>query len=272
MDKCTNGANGFMDTASLAGEQKLINDIYSEFVQLYGIPVSYYEYGYQLSAHYGIYGEMPTAPFAPPVAMKMIAQVNDDALLLSKFGIMAQTECQMIVNIQDFATAMGNIRAEPIVGSLVRLDFMDQRPGGKGFPNQQQVMSAFNFCKNPDEYQTALNNWLSSVNVQDFIRSAPIYEITQKRDYMPNKNLNILGTYSNWYLELIRWDYTYEPNAPREAGSNQVSDETTYGKLSGGTPVAEPAKPYTQDIPGYSNPIWDYETNGNRDSVYGEFE
>lgn len=264
---------GFMDRSKLAGEQRFLDNVYNELIHLYGIEISYYQHGYALSAHDFLYGEDVTAPFAEPITMNMLGQVNDDALLLSKFGIMTNADAVFIVGVKSFAEAMSADYAEPKVGSLIRLDFMDGRPGAGGFPNKDDALSAFEFCKDPEAYMNAYSQWLSSRDVQDWIRSAPIYEITVKRDYLPNKNINIMGTYPVWYIECIKWDYSYEPNAPREKGSEQVSDSTLYGKLTGGTTVAEPSAKYPQNVEDkVRDDIWNYNGDGQgRDSVYGDY-
>lgn len=262
---------GFLDRKSHAGEQRFFENVYNEFVNLFGMEVSYFHHGYQLSAHNMLYGEHVTAPFSDPVKMKMVGIINEDAVLLSKFGIMTQADGVFIVGIQAFTNYMSSAYIEPKVGSLIRLDFMDGRPGGGGFPNRDAALSAVEFCTNPDEYQEAVNDWLIGSDVQSWIRSAPIYEITLKRDYLPTKNLNPMGTYTVWYIECIRWDYSAEPKAPREAGSNQVTDFTIYGKLSGGTVTAEPSAVYPQNVIEKSQEIWDYDGNSTPSSVYGSY-
>lgn len=268
---CDRSKLGFLDRQNTIGEQRMLEQFYEELIQLYGVELSYFEHGYQLSAHDYLYGEHLTAAFSQPIKMKAIININEDSQLLSKFGIQTQSDCRIIVGIKQFAEYMGNNNAEPKAGSLFRLDFMDSRPGGRGFPNAQAALSGYDWCDNPEGYISAMNTWLSSDQLDTWIRSAPIYEITHIKDFFPTQQLNPLGTYSVWYIECIKWDYSYEPMAPRELGSNQVSDETLYGKLSGGTAVAEPAKKYPQNVENSSNLIWDYDSRGTNNSVYGEF-
>lgn len=271
ISKCDRSKLGFLNSQNLAGERKFLEEVYEELINLYGVEVSYFEHGYQLSAHDFLYGEHVVAPFSNPIKMKVLLNINDDTQLLSVFGIKTQSDCKIIIGIKQFANYLNDRNAEPKVGSLFRLDFMDARPGGRGFPNLDDFLGDIDYCKNPDDYVNALNKWLSSEQMLSWIRSAPIYEITNVKDFAPNQQLNQLGLYSVWYIECIRWDYSYEPLAPRELGSDQVSDETLYGKLSGGTRIPEPNKKYPQNVEDSSNLIWDYDKRGTKDEVYGEF-
>ena len=104
------------------------------------------------------------------------------------------------------------------------------------------------------------------------LRGAPIFEITERRDENMTMNFNMLQGHYVWILHAKRFDYSYQPDAPREPGSDQVSDETMYGKLSGGSNFPEFGKKYNQNVEDESKRIWDYEKRpGNDTSVYGKY-
>ena len=82
--KC--GANGtgyrFTNKAVNENERRLIQNYWIEMTQLYGTYTDFYTYDYSTSAHDFFYGEHPLAPFSGPTPMVMLAQFNNDSLLL----------------------------------------------------------------------------------------------------------------------------------------------------------------------------------------------
>jgi hypothetical protein len=85
-------------------------------------------------------------------------------------------------------------------------------------------------------------------------------------------NYNMLQGHYVWILHAKRFDYSYQPDAPREPGMDQISDETMYGKLSGGTNFPEIPKKYNQNVEDESKRIWDYNNReGSNSSVYGKY-
>ena len=279
--KCKTNNIRFTNKNTNENERNVFSNWWSEATKLYGTSVSYFRHPYALSAHDFIYGENPTSVWTAPVTMLVLAQLNNDSLLLSKFGIQCDADLTIVVPIKDFAEAMGNAYAEPKAGDLIRLDEVGwDRPGGGGYPNsypstQVTGSTAFDYCADLDSTQTMGNTLVSAVTPEtgwdNWLRGPGIYEITERRDENVPNQMNPLMAHINWYIKCKRFDYSYEPNVPREHGSNQVSDDTSYGKLSGGTSTAEPAKQYPQNADDEAKKSWDYNNNGNRDSVYGDY-
>jgi hypothetical protein len=126
----------------------------------------------------------------------------------------------------------------------------------------------------PDGNKTLNSGYVSGGGynpIDSWLRGPNVYEITERRDENIPGQINPLMAHIVWYITCKRFDYSYEPNAPMEAGSSQVSDSSMYGKLSGGTPTAEPPKPYTQNDELAAKLSWDYTQHGNLDSVYGKY-
>lgn len=280
--KCNGNKPRFVNKNTNANERKLVAQWWEEACQLYGTSISYFTHGYTLSTHDFLYGENPTAAFSMPVEMIALAQMNNDSLLLSKFGIQTDSELTIVIPISQFAEYMRNPRAEPKSGDLIRLDEVGwDRPGGGGYPNsypdtQITGLSSIDFCTmdNPDANKSLTNGFLSGGGynpIADWIRGPNVYEITERRDSNIPGQINPLMAHIVWYIKCKRFDYSYEPNAPRESGSDQVSDSTFFGKLSGGTETSEPAKKYPQNAEDESKKSWDYPAHGNKDNVYGDY-
>lgn len=280
--KCNGQKFRFINKNTNANERKLLASYWEEVTQLYGTSVSFFTNNYSLTSHDFLYGENPTKAFSTPVEMIVLAAMNNDSLLLSKFGIQNQGELTIVVPIKTFAEAVGNPNAEPKAGDLYRLDEVGwDRPSGGGYPNaypdtQLTGLSSVDLCKlsNPDANSSLGDGYLSGGGynpLDNWLRGPNVYEITERRDENIPGQINPLLSHIVWYITLKRFDYSYEPMAPREQGSDQVSDSTLFGKLSGGTVTPEPPKKYTQDAEKESKKSWDYTNTGGKDAVYGDY-
>lgn len=275
-------------------ERRLFQSWWNELNQLYGTYTDYYTYDYSLTAHDFFYGEHPTAPFGGPTPMLMLTQFNNDSMLLSRFGIRTDADVTFIVPILAFRAAFNSNTAEPKAGDLIRLTELGwDRPGSVDDLNvltsdattcsglaannplallcADGIVSAADIpnCQTDTTYYSSYND---PVAFAQLVRGAPIFEITERRDENLTMNYNMLQGHYVWILHAKRFDYSYQPDAPREPGQDQVSDDTLYGKLSGGTNYPENGKKYNQNIDDESKRIWDYDNNrGSNDSVYGKY-
>jgi hypothetical protein len=280
--KCNGQKPRFTKKNNNENERKMIEGWWVEATQLYGTLINYHTNLYALSSHDFLYGENPTKGFTPPTEMLALAQMNNDALLLSKFGIQTDAELTIIIPISMFAEAMQNPRAEPKSGDLIVLTELGwDRPGGGGYPNtypttQMTGLSTNEYCKvyDPDASLPTDVGYVSGAGfnpMDNWIRGPNVYQITERRDENIPSQINPLGAHIVWMIKCKRFDYSYEPNAPVEFGSDQVSDGTLYGKLSGGTQTPENPKPYDQNTSDETKKSWDYLQHGNKDAIYGDY-
>ena len=296
--KCKGQKIRFINKNSNENERRLMESWWSEATQLYGTSVSYFVHNYTLSGHDFIYGEQPTAPFSAPIEMLVLAQLNNDSLLLSKFGIQTDADLTIVIPIKSFAEYFNHPLAQPKAGDLIRLDEVGwDRPGGGGYPNTYPTSqlsgvpaSAIEFCKldDPDGDKTMDNSMVTGIYVPSlssdynpfdgWLRGPNVYEITERRDENIPGLMNPLMAHIVWYIKLKRFDYSSEPFAPREQGYNIVNDNTRYSKISG-TPTIEPSKRYPQNSEDEAKKSWDFPNQigfdytgvGNRDSQYGGY-
>jgi len=231
----------YLDVANNESEQQLWNNWWKEQIGQYGMQVSYYINGYNLSAHDYFYGEQPLVRYSVPFPIVMAIQLSNDNVILSKFGLEGQADLTAIIPIDTFyatVTAISGVLSasnyEPKSGDLIQLiEYGSTRPGG---------------------------------------RNGRIFEITERRDQNLTMQYNALLGHYVWILHAKRFDYSYQPNAPREPGYDQVSDETVYGKLSGGTNYPEEPKKYDQNTNTESDKEWDYSRRPSSNSdVYGGY-
>ena len=190
-------------------ERTLVSGYWQEQIEHYGAEVTYYTNGYTLSSHYYLYGEDTTATFVSAGPMVMFTDITNDAIMLSKFGIMADCDMTCVMHISSFQETFGQYR-EPKAGDLIELKeyggFGD-RPGGRG---------------------------------------APVYEITERDDQNLQFNANQLMGHYIWVMKCKRWEYSSEPGAPKEPLNIQFNDDEEYGREDGGANPEELVQPYEQ--------------------------
>ena len=214
-------------------ERTLIFGYWKEQIEHYGTEVTYYTHGYTLSSHFYLYGEDPTRPFLSAGPVVMLTDITNDAIMLSKFGIMADCDMTCILHLSSFQEVFGTYR-EPKAGDLIEMaeygGFGD-RPGGRG---------------------------------------APVYEITERDDQNLQFNANQLMGHYVWVIKCKRWEYSSEPGAPKEPLNIQFNDDEEYGREAGGVNPEELVQPYPQSNDKTAECIID-ENATDRSEIYGYY-
>jgi hypothetical protein len=214
-------------------ERSLIFGYWKEQIEHYGTEITYYTHGYSLSSHFYLYGEDPTTPFLSAGPVVMLTDITNDAIMLSKFGIMADCDMTCILHLSSFQEVFGTYR-EPKAGDLIEMaeygGFGD-RPGGRG---------------------------------------APVYEITERDDQNLQFNANQLMGHYVWVIKCKRWEYSSEPGAPNEPLNIQFNDDEEYGREAGGVNPEELVQPYPQSNDKTAECIID-ENATDRSEIYGYY-
>jgi hypothetical protein len=239
---CVYGTSGvrYLDVANNESEQQLWNNWWKEQIGQYGMQVSYYINGYNLSAHDYFYGEQPLVRYSVPFPIVMAIQLSNDNVILSKFGLEGQADLTAIIPIDTFyatVTAISGVLSasnyEPKSGDLIQLiEYGSTRPGG---------------------------------------RNGRIFEITERVDEMGGENNQLMGHYV-WMIKAKRFDYNFELDAPREALSDQVYDNKVEGQVNNLPKVLE-TKEYTQFVDKDSAEVFNYKENTQANTnVYGDYD
>ncbi len=222
----------WLDKEKNANEIALIQSWWNELITRIGMRVNYYANGTALSAMDIVYGEQPEAKYQHVGSILMGVELNNDSLLLSKFGIQADGDLTAVVMISSFVDTFGVFGvAEPKGGDLIELaEYGQGRPGG---------------------------------------RSAPIFEITERDDENIMMTNPLMG-HSVWYIKAKRWEYSFETNVSPEAVNTQLgSGRGGYGVLPGGNTPSEITVPYP-DIDTEAQKIFDY-SGTDKGDVYGNY-
>ncbi len=239
---CVYGISGvrYLDVNNNQSEQQLWNNWWKEQIGQYGMQVSYFINGYNLSAHDYFYGEQPLVRYSVPFPIVMAIQLSNDNVILSKFGLEGQADLTAIIPIDTFyatVTAISGVLSasnyEPKAGDLIQLtEYGETRPGG---------------------------------------RNGRVFEITERVDEMGGENNQLMGHYV-WMIKAKRFDYNFELDAPRENLMDQVYDNKTDGLVNNLPKIIE-TKEYTQFVDKDSQEVFNYAENAKSNtSVYGDYE
>jgi hypothetical protein len=179
----------YLNKNNNANERENYAKWWKEQIEHYGTVVDYYTHGYSLTSHNFLYGEDPTSKYLKTEGVVMLTDITNDALMLSKFGIMADCDMTAVIHISSYYEKFG-CGTEPKAGDLIQLtEYAADRPGG---------------------------------------RSAPIYEITERDDEYLQMTNSLMSHYV-WYIKCKRFEYSYEPGITPGINERQISDGGDYG-------------------------------------------
>lgn len=221
----------FTDKDTTGCERQLYANYFAEQIHLYGQKVLYYVHSYNTLSADNLYGEDPTQHFQDPTPIIIGINLNENALMLSKYGLTSDDELTAYIPISSFQAVFG-LSAEPKSGDVFNMvEYGSDRPGGRGGNN---------------------------------------YEITQRLD-QDIAQINPLAGHYVWMIKAKRFEYSFEPNIPDENVNNQVFDDkiisTTDGlPVSGANKTYE----FNVDAIQRAK-VFDYTQTNNTDNVYGGY-
>ena len=183
----------FTDKERNADERNVISNYWREQISLYGQKIGYIVNNTTTLSADMLYGEQPTQAYSPPQDLIIAVNLNENALLLSKFGLVSDDELTAFIHISSFYATFG-VGAEPKSGDLMHLtEYGSDRPGG---------------------------------------RNGNIYEITQRLDQDIAQINPLMGHYV-WLIKAKRFEYSFEPGVIPEAQNDQIFDDTKVTTASG---------------------------------------
>lgn len=200
-----NGSTCFSlyDKQRLAPDIELIHNAAEEVVQKLGQRIDYYVSTFTPLCADNTYGEEPTSVFWGPKQLKIVIELNESSLALSKFGFNADDEVTGYFTIRGFS--------DSFVGEQIHQMI------------QQEVAP-----KSGDVFQMTE---YGSDRVGE--RGGNFFEITERRDQdISSGQMNPLGGHYLWRIKAKRLDYSFQPGISGERGNDQVYDDTFSGVLS----------------------------------------
>jgi hypothetical protein len=166
-------------------ERQLFNGWWKEQIDINGQEVDFFSNKSSLSGMDILYGEQPSAGFFDPQKLIVLLNLNNDSYLLSKFGIIADSDLNGVIHYEHFTEVFG-ASSEPKPGDLMQLT----------------------------EFGSDRLNWPR--------RGATVYELTEVIDEFV---INPLGGHYVWFFKAKRYDYAYEIGSPGPGVGNTITDD-----------------------------------------------
>jgi hypothetical protein len=245
----------FLNKEISCNEQKNYTGWWVEQLYQYGTIVDYYTNNTTLDTMDPLYGEEPTQVFSEPKKLIFALTLNENAVVLQKFGLMADDELTGFIAIESYTLAMSsadNPNPEPKAGDVIELsEFGTTRPGGRG---------------------------------------AKKFEITERLDQDVQQLNPLLGHYV-WLVKGKRFDYSYESGISKEPALQQATDDTYHGGIETPDQSSSTQSPsvtsttgnqdqvkieddtlYFNDVDRAGRNIFDYSVYGDYDDIYGGYD
>ena len=221
----------FLDKDLNLNERTNYKGWWTEQVNHYGVEVDYYTNNYSVTGHDPLYGEQPTQTFADPKKIILALTLQENALVLQKFGLVADDELTAIIPIDSYENVFG-VGIEPKSDDVFDLtEFGSDRPASRGGKK---------------------------------------FVITERLDQEVSQINPLMGHYV-WLIKAKRFDYSYEPGIDKEPGLNEVYDDDFAGRLADGTNPKTDDKSYSDNIDDAAKDVFDYSLYGDNDDVYGDY-
>jgi len=135
-----------------ANERSNYNNWWKEQIYIYGMQTAFYVSNVTLSAADPIYGEQPGAGYMLPHPLIILCEKNADTYLLSKFGIVADSDLTGVIHYEHFTEVFG-LSSEPKMGDLIRLD----EYGVDRLNYPRRTGGIFELTEVTDEYEPMIN-------------------------------------------------------------------------------------------------------------------
>ena len=194
----------FLDKGLNENERTNFSNWWGEEINMFGQEVQYYVNSYALSAADNIYGEHPDATFSAPVTVVMLLDLNQNALIFSKFGLQGDDDINAVLHIDTFTKSFSGLAIEPKAGDVFQVEeYGRDRPGE---------------------------------------RNGKYFEITERLDEEVTQINALMGHYV-WLIKAKRHDFSWEPGLSGEKSPSAITDDTFSGRLDGGANPKTPDKP-----------------------------
>lgn len=134
------GCGQFFNPGNFQAEQLIYESSYSDLINSFGVPISYYVSTFNLLSADLLYGEDPTRKFLGPYELQMYLELTEGAISLSKFGFSSDDELTGYLHIGTFTNTMSGLNypsfnqvVEPKSGDIIELTALGcDRPNGRG--------------------------------------------------------------------------------------------------------------------------------------------
>lgn len=175
----------FLNKQLNLNERKNFSGWWKEQIQINGQEIDYYYNNASIDEMNPIYGEQSNTTFQNPKSMIVLLNLNNDSYLLSKFGIVADSDMNGVIHPYHFTANFG-VSSEPKAGDLIKMtEFGSDR---------------LNFPK----------------------RGPTVYEIIEVIDEF---QLNAIGGHYVWFFKAKRNDFSHEIGSAGSGDGNTPNND-----------------------------------------------
>jgi hypothetical protein len=176
----------YLNKVENINERQNFSNWWKEQINIYGQDTTYHVYNSSLTGVNVIYGEEPNARFEPGMPLIVLLNLNNDALSLSKFGFVVDSDLAGVIHYESFMDVFGS-DSEPKAGDVLVLE--------------EYGIDRLNYPK----------------------RGPTRYQLTEVIDEFQG---NPLAGHYVWFIKGKRYDYSFEPGMPGNGGvGNTPSDD-----------------------------------------------
>lgn len=177
----------FLDKSVNINERENYDQWWKEQINMYGTEINYFTNKTTIETASDIYGEDAVSGFEEGRKLIITLNLNENAIVMEKFGLVADDEVTGFIHIKTFYDVFGN-DTEPKAGDIFDLsEFGEDRPGG---------------------------------------RSGKHFEITERIDQDVQQINPLIGHYV-WLIRAKRHDFGFEPGIQPESENNQIFDDVS---------------------------------------------
>jgi hypothetical protein len=170
----------YLNKQNNQAERQNFSNWWKEQISIFGQEIVYYSNSAPISSFNFLYGEKPDSRFEDGKQMVVLLNLNNDALLLSKFGIVADSDMSGVIHPYHYTTIYG-LSSEPKAGDVMTLS--------------EFGIDRLNYPK----------------------RGPTVYQLTEVIDEFQG---NPLGGHYVWFFKAKRYDYSFELNGPGSGMGN----------------------------------------------------
>ena len=236
----------FTDVEKLSTEQMLFDGYWNELINLYGVKLEWQVCRYDKEKADNLYGEHINQPYADPVTILGLVNLQENAVALSKYGFVTDDTITLYLHITTYTNTFTPLNIyqtcnqkyiAPKAGDIFTMsEFGKTRPLGLG---------------------------------------GKMFKVTDATDQDVGANINQLAGHYVWVIQAKRYDPSYEPNVSEENESYQIFDDPHTGRIVDGVELKElpsEQKQYDYDVQEDSlTNTFDYIETQINTNIYGGY-
>lgn len=236
----------YTDVDTLSAEQKLFDNYWQELINMYGVGLAWQVHRYDKTTADNLYGEHANQPYADPVEILGLVDLQENAVALSKYGFVTDDTIKLYLHIRSYTETF-----EPLgIYQAVNQKYIAPKAG--------DIFTLYEFGK-----------------TRPLGLGGKMFEVTDRTDQDVGMNINQLAGHYVWVINAKRYDPSYEPNVEEEKESYQIFDDEYTGRIVDNKEVRDlpsEQKAYEYSVQDETNEkVFDYNDYQMSTEMYGGY-